>query len=504
MLKENGGWEPEGSITIYLAMSLAALLSLYLVLMRGAALGAARMQMDSVCHIAQNAALAEFHSELHNRYDLFMTDTSYGGPGGGNEIFEQHLRGYMEKNCVRKAALPLGGVKDWTSMQISDVNVTEGRYACDNAGRAVREQVYAYMSADPAGAVISSFLVTADQWRGLEISGREWKEETQKSREELKEALREEREARQEENRQKEEKGENVTKEEREAATGDPSEAEDMVSQMDSFQLLPILWQVFGSTDQISNQSVLLDSVLSHRGVHLGSGMMADNSHTYPEADEILFNRYIFEKMGDYTNPSEDGQLRFQTEYILCGKGSDRLNLEDIAARLLLIREASNCAYLFADEARMAQVHLVAAVASLLILNPELEDAIAKTLALTWSYLESVQDVRTLMSGGRVPVQKTSESWQTQLYELLTPLSAIRDRDSGEGLTYREYLQGLLLLEGRTVKTQRTMDVMEMDIRKITGNSGFRMDLCLDEFRMHAEAAACGKTFTFDGASGYN
>lgn len=277
-----------------------------------------------------------------------------------------------------------------------------------------------------------------------------------------------------------------------------------MVSQMDSFQLLPILWQVFGSTDQISNQSVLLDSVLSHRGVHLGSGMMADNSHTYPEADEILFNRYIFEKMGDYTNPSEDGQLRFQTEYILCGKGSDRLNLEDIAARLLLIREASNCAYLFADEARMAQVHLVAAVASLLILNPELEDAIAKTLALTWSYLESVQDVRTLMSGGRVPVQKTSESWQTQLYELLTPLSAIRDRDSGEGLTYREYLQGLLLLEGRTVKTQRTMDVMEMDIRKITGNSGFRMDLCLDEFRMHAEAAACGKTFTFDGASGYN
>jgi hypothetical protein len=232
--------------------------------------------------------------------------------------------------------------------------------------------------------------------------------------------------------------------------------------------------------------------------------MMADNSHTYPEADEILFNRYIFEKMGDYTNPSEDGQLRFQTEYILCGKGSDRLNLEDIAARLLLIREASNCAYLFADEARMAQVHLVAAVASLLILNPELEDAIAKTLALTWSYLESVQDVRTLMSGGRVPVQKTSESWQTQLYELLTPLSAIRDRDSGEGLTYREYLQGLLLLEGRTVKTQRTMDVMEMDIRKITGNSGFRMDLCLDEFRMHAEAAACGKTFTFDGASGYN
>ena len=360
------------------------------------------------------------------------------------------------------------------------------------------------MSADPAGAVISSLLVTADQWRGLEISGREWKEETQKSREELRDALRKERDEQKEENRQKEEDGENVTEEEREAASGDPSEAEDMVGQMESFQLLPILWQVFGSTDQISNQSVPLDSVLSHRGVHLGTGMRADNSHAYPEADEVLFDRYIYEKTGDYTRPSEDGQLRFQTEYILCGKDSDRRNLEDTALRLLLIREASNCVYLFTDESRMAQVHFVAAAASLLLLNPELEDVIAKALALTWSYLESVQDLRTLLTGGKVPVQKTDGSWQTQLYELLTPLSAIRDRDSGEGLTYSEYLQGLLLLEGSTVKTQRTMDIMEMDIRKITGRSGFRMDLCLDEFRMHAEGKACGKTFTFDGTGGYN
>ena len=97
-----------------------------------------------------------------------------------------------------------------------------------------------------------------------------------------------------------------------------------------------------------------------------------------------------------------------------------------------------------------------------------------------------------------------SESWQTGLHELLTPLTAIRDRDSGEGIDYDVYLQGLLLIEGRTVKTQRTMGVMEMDVRRITGNSGFRMDLCLDAFRMHAEAKACGTEFSFDGTGGYN
>ena len=152
----------------------------------------------------------------------------------------------------------------------------------------------------------------------------------------------------------------------------------------------------------------------------------------------------------------------------------------------------------------MGQVRAVAAAASLLLLSPELEEPASYAIALAWSYLESVQDVRTLMKGGKVPVFKTGDSWKTRLYELLTPLTAVRDRDSGEGLDYRAYLQGLLLLSGSSVKTQRTMDVMEMDLRRITGDSGFRMDLCLDEFNMNAGAKACGTEFLFSGSSGYN
>ena len=501
---EGSGRETDGYMTVYLVLTLAAFLTLYLVLISGARLGAARMQMESVSRIAQNAALAEFHRELHSRYDLFFTDTSYGGPGGGNDEFAQHLRNYMDSNCARKTAPIFGRLRDWTSMEISDVRVPEARYACDNGGKAVREQVYAYMSADPAGAVISEMLVTADQWRGLEISGREWTAETEKSREDLKQALRDRREDQKQENEEKEEREEEVTAKEYEAASDEPSEAENMVDRMGSFQLLPVLRQVFGDIGGLSDRQVETENVLSARKVHLGTGMTAVNSHKYPPADEILFDRYIYEKTGSCVNPSEDGQLRYQTEYILCGKGSDRENLEGTAARLILIREASNCAYLFTDESRMGQVRAVAAAASLLLLSPELEEPASYAIALAWSYLESVQDVRTLMKGGKVPVFKTGDSWKTRLYELLTPLTAVRDRDSGEGLDYRAYLQGLLLLSGSSVKTQRTMDVMEMDLRRITGNSSFRMDLCLDEFNMNAGAKACGTEFLFSGSSGYN
>ncbi len=504
-LPDRGSWrEAGGYMTVYLVLTLASILTLYLVLISGARLGAARMQMESVSRIAQNSALAEFHREMHSRYDLFFTDTSYGGPGGGNEVLAQHLRNYMDSNCARKAALPFGGIRDWTSMEISDVRVPEARYACDNGGKAVREQVYAYMSADPAGEVISEMLVTADQWRGLEISGREWTAETEQSREDLKQALRDQREDQKQENEEKEEREEEVTAEEYEAASEEPSEAENMVDRMGSFQLLPVLRQVFGDIDGLSDRRVEAENVLSARKVHLGTGMTAANSHKYPQADEIMFDRYIYEKTGNFVKPSEDGQLRYQTEYILCGKGSDRENLEGTAARLILIREASNCAYLFTDESRMGQVRAVAAAASLILLNPELEEPAAYALALAWSYLESVQDVRILMKGGKVPVAKTGDSWKTHLYELLTPMTAVRDRDSGEGLDYCAYLQGLLLLGGSSVKTRRTMDVMEMDLRRITGNSGFRMDLCMDEFNMNAGARACGTEFLFSGSSGYN
>ena len=77
-----------GSVTLYLALTLAAALTLYFVLIDGARLGAARMQMESMSRIGQNAALAEFHRELHSRYDLFMADTSYGGSGGGQKQYD--------------------------------------------------------------------------------------------------------------------------------------------------------------------------------------------------------------------------------------------------------------------------------------------------------------------------------------------------------------------------------------------------------------------------------
>lgn len=495
--------EADGYLTLYLALTLAAILSLFLALLRGARIGAARMQLDSVSHISQNAVLAEFEKDLQKRYDLFFVDTSYGGGNASLENVRSHLQGYVEGNLTRKTSI--GNLNDLISMKVDDVQIQEARYACDNGAQAVREQVYAYMSADPAGAIVAPVLVGADVWRGMEIEGREWKTETEESRKELADTLKEERKAVRKNVKEKEKAGEEVSDEERDAASGEKTEAEEMVEEVHSFQSLPILRQVFGDTASLSAQMIDTGQQLSHRGVHLGSGMSAENSHSYPRADELLFDEYIMEKTGNYTEPLPDGRLKYQVEYILCGKGSDRENLEGVAARLLLIRETSNCIYLFANSGKMARVRAVAGVISLVLLSPELEEPIEKALALAWSYIESVQDVRTLLGGGKVPLRKTDASWQTGLGELLAPARAIRDRDSGQGLDYGEYLRGLLYLEGSTVKTKRTMDIMEMDLRTVGENENFRLDQCMDTFRMSV-TVNCGWGYTcgFSGTAGYD
>lgn len=492
-----------GYITVYLTLSMAAMLALFFALFKGARIGAARMQLDSAAHISQNAVLAEFQKDLQKRYDLFFVDTAYGSGDASLNNMRSHLQGYLEGNIIREASI--GSPKDMISMKVENVQIREARYACDNGAQAVREQVYAYMAADPAGAIVSPLLVGADIWRGMEIEGREWKTETEKSRKEAADLLKKKRKEARKQVREKEEAGEAVPDKERNAASGKKSEAEKMMEEVRSFQRLPILRQVFGNTSGISAVKVDTGGLLSHRGVHLGSGMKADNTHGYPRADELLFDEYIMEKTGNYVNPLQDGKLQYQVEYILCGKESDGQNIEAVARRLLFIREASNCAYLFTDSGKMSQVKAVAGIVSLVLLNPELEEPLEKAIALAWSYLESIQDVRTLLTGGKVPIQKSDASWQTRLSELLTPATAIRDRDRGQGLEYEEYLRGLLYLEGSTVKTKRTMDVMEMDLRTIQGNEDFHLDQCLDTFRMSASVnCSWGYTCSFAGTAGYD
>lgn len=478
----------DGYMTVFLALSLLVLLSLILTLVEGARINAIRMRTETAGNTAVRSVLGEFHRELLRQYDLYFVDTSYGTGSASAERVQQHLQTYMEKN------LQPGGA-DFAGTQLQSLTVDAARFAADDRAAALREQVYAYMSSDPAGSVVSKILTDADLWQGLLEDGSVWEEQREEAGEDLKEQMKQ----------AKEEAREKYTKEERKAAeeAGDNT-AERGIREMDSFRLLPILRQVFGDLGGISSVTAE-ESVISKRGIHYGDALKPANSHGYPRADEALFDLYIAEKCGCYTEPLEKGRMKYQIEYILTGRESDTECLEKTAERLLLIREAANCMYLFTDQRRMQEAEMLAAIVSIVLLNPELKDALKTVLAFAWAYLESVRDLRILFDGGRVPLQKSSDTWQTSLLGILTPSASVRGGGTGKGLLYTDYLQALLYLQGSSKKSLRTMDIMEMDVRQTEGNGSFRMDWCLDAFSMTATVKSrFGYEFVLTKCEGYN
>ena len=67
----------------------------------------------------------------------------------------------------------------------------------------------------------------------------------------------------------------------------------------------------------------------------------------------------------------------------------------------------------------------------------------------------------------QIPAIKTAETWQLQLVNLvkLGSKDEVSDElESSEGLTYQEYLKGLLLLENKETLCMRALDLMESNL----------------------------------------
>lgn len=84
-------------------------------------------------------------------------------------------------------------------------------------------------------------------------------------------------------------------------------------------------------------------------------GTTAENSYTA----SILFQQYLLDHLGNYTDPSTCG-LAYQMEYIYGGRDNDMDNLKSVAAKLLFIREGVNFACLMADTGKRAQAEALA------------------------------------------------------------------------------------------------------------------------------------------------
>lgn len=95
-----------GYLTVYMALSLWVMLSLFFVLLKGIRQSTVRMEAQIIADIGMDSVLAEYHRELFERYGFLFVDISYGTKKADIPNMEEHLRSYLEKNCEMQGGIP--------------------------------------------------------------------------------------------------------------------------------------------------------------------------------------------------------------------------------------------------------------------------------------------------------------------------------------------------------------------------------------------------------------
>lgn len=452
-----------GYMTVFLALSLTLILSLVFTVIEGARISAIRMKFECVADIGMNSVLAEYHRELLEQYDLLFVDTSYGGSYADISNTEAHLRNYMENNLQPSRNGRLWGARDFLAMYTDGVEINRYSIASDDEGAVFKRQVTDYMADYPLGAVLEKISTGAEELNQFGLDTRDTDGER----------------------RQYEARIDEIGLPKKEVKEGIYEEVplDNPADIANATRSSGVLNLVLDDPSQVSTVKVDLKDYISYRSVMRGWGLCEEAADISGSPDELVFEAYLFEKYGYYGQELDKSLLKYQIEYILAGMDTDWQNLEQVAKRLLRWREAANILYILSDGSKIAEAEAMALALTAVALCPELAEPVKYTILFAWAYVESLQDVRTLLKGGRVPIMKTASDWKTGINSIKNVRGSLSDDDGGRGLNYKEYLQIMLFLQNKEKRTYRAMDIIEMDIRRTPGNGRFRLDGCFDTYQ---------------------
>lgn len=468
--------EKNGYITLYLTLILGIMLSLVFILLEAVRNKTIRMETESVMDVSLYSVFGEFHRELLEQYDLFFIDTSYGEGRPDVKRSEEHLQYYMNENFHKERVEGWLGFRDLTDLSCDNVEFECYMYASDRQGQVLKAQIVDYMQ-DKTGIgtaenILSQFDVLKNgNYLSMDISG-QWDSA---------------------------EKNLNTLVEEKKKEMIDPETGEEIPIGLDNpaeyvkeIKAQGTLGLVLPPEKEISSMTIHPEYYLSHREISEGKGSLGTEETLVDKMTEnILFREYLMEKCSSYSGVMEKAVLKYQIEYLLSGKASDLENLEEIAEEILQIREGINFMYLISDQGKVQEADALALLVSALLFSPEIKEAVKVTILFAWSYAESVKDVRILLDGNKLPLLKSSDTWNTPLSQLLMFTSCLDQYErSTEGMTYEDYLKFFLSLKSEEEILNRFMDICEMDIRVTEGNEYFQMDGCISAAKVKANVSS--------------
>ena len=220
-------------------------------------------------------------------------------------------------------------------------------------------------------------------------------------------------------------------------------------------------------------------SILPSKTSELNRGVEWDRYDNSTETiRKALIGQYIFDKFQCYTDDGEALCMDYEIEYILEGKSSDKDNLNEIVNKIIAIREGFNLVYLMKDSAKREEAYAMAAAITGFTGMPVVIRVTQFLILGAWAYAESVVDVKDLLEGYRVNVMKKSDEWNLSLSGIKNLASTDENKENRSGLTYEDYLRFLLFSQNKSEQIYRSLDVIELNVRK-KYNNNFHFSECI-------------------------
>ena len=451
-----------GEISVFLSLILVVLMSLFLTLAESAKMQFAKSMSRGLSDMAVESMFGEYQRELLAEYEILAIDGGYGAGRFSEENLLAHDRKYLSCHTEPDAALVAAGLRYDFGISPGSTQITSLTLLTDQNGAYFRSQISRFMKDKYGISFVEDLLEKAGPTEELTNMQQVYQETSVENAQTLNSL--------------------EQAKEDSEIETDEEAEKLNPLNDVARLKSTSILHLVLADASGVSENKLTDQANLpSMRPLRSGFGEPVRKAEE-TAADQILFREYLLQHTANFctADNSETKALQYELEYILVGKDNDIENMESIAGRLLLAREALNFAYLCSDTAKMAEAEALAIAIVGYFGIPPLITATKWALLLGWAYAESILDVRTLFAGGKVPLVKTAENWEADLSGIADLISGYHLRsDMDEGLDYNAYLRVLLYLGNIKGQTLRFMDLAERRVRLMTNNPSFAIDDCV-------------------------
>lgn len=479
-----------GVITVYLSLVFMLLVSLLLVLLESSRVYAIGTMSERYADMAAEMVFAGYVRPLADQYDLLAVDM--GNSQQKLEDFEKYLKLNLENKGKNHRAMNMYG-------QVKMDGVSNVRTLRDNHWKSLKSQAADYEKMMAVSKGIDEIQDVIGQLKDTGINEKtdDYLKNLEAKGEEMDAA-----ESEMEENESELESEVSVGEESEEPEMEDPRQG--VAGWLKSGVLNLVMdgkevsgrqidttgcsWQTSGtkSFEPMEN----FDDYGNVTGYMKNQGLLGQIRDGIEDQEEkILLNFYINDKFSSLAekNQSDSDQnntvLKYEYEYILYGKSSDRENLENAVMSICTLRTFLNLIYVYTSPAKNAELNKAIKSMKLLEKVPIAGEVIKLLIMACWSAAEAVVDCAGLAEGGKVPLIKSKSSWNLSMDDLQGiakggKRAADYYHDSGKGLDYNQYLMIFMLLMSSDKKMGRMSQLIECNVRLVDGYEDFSLARC--------------------------